>query len=698
MTPPADLSKEAAAARAAELRRELAEHNHRYYVLAAPVISDAEYDRLFAELTAIEEAHPELVTPDSPTRRVGAAPATEFAAVKHEAPMLSLENAFGDTELREFDARLKRFLHLSAAAAITYVAEPKIDGVAVELVYEHGLLVAGSTRGDGVNGEDITQNLKTIRSVPLRLRGTAVPAKLSVRGEVFLPLADFRRHNREREERGEPAFANPRNMAAGSLRQLDPRITAARPLDAFFYGIGVMRGGQAFRSQWELLQGLPAFGLKVNPLIRRAPDIEACIAYYGELSPERDRLPYEIDGVVIKVDDFSLQEELGIKSRSPRWATAVKFPSRQETTRVRDIVVQVGRTGVLTPVALLDPVRIGGVEVRRATLHNMDEVERKDVRIGDTVLVGRAGDVIPEVVQAIVAKRTGAERRFAMPEHCPECGARVVREEGEVAHRCVGLSCPAQLKERIRHFGARGGMDIEGLGDKLVAQLVDRGLVTDVADLYRLDLETVAGLERMAEKSAANLLAAIAGSKAAPFSRFLFALGIRHVGETVARDLARHFGTLDHLLAATAEDLEAVSGVGPQVAAAVAEFFADPENRKVIARLRAAGVAPRGEEAARTSSELAGKRFVFTGTLATMTRQEAERAVVARGARAAGSVSRATDYVVAGEGAGSKAERARELGITILTEQEFRALLAGSGEGGSAGAGGGPPGGKRHSG
>ncbi len=675
MKPDRPQNKVAAARRAAELRREIDEHNHRYYVLAAPVVSDAEYDRLFAELVAIEAAYPELVTADSPTRRVGAAPASEFAAVRHEAPMLSLENAFGADDLLEFDTRIRRFLHLAAEAPIAYVAEPKIDGVAIEVVYERGVLVEGSTRGDGVIGEDITQNLRTIRSLPLHLRGDDIPEKLSVRGEVFLPLADFRRHNREREERGAAPFANPRNMAAGSLRQLDPRVTAARPLDAFFYAIGVQRGGRPLRSQWELLAGLPALGLKVNPLARRCAGIAAAAAYHQELASERDRLPYEIDGTVVKVDDFALQEELGIKSRSPRWATAVKFPSRQETTRVRDIVVQVGRTGVLTPVAVLEPVRIGGVEVRRATLHNMDEIERKDVRIGDTVLVGRAGDVIPEVVQVIAEKRTGKERRFVMPERCPECGAHVEREEGEVASRCAGMSCPAQLKEKIRHFGSRGGLDIEGLGDKLVAQLVERGLVHDAADLYHLDLATVAGLERMAEKSAANLLEAIAVSKRAPLSRFLFALGVRHVGATMARDLARHFGTLERLRAAGEEDLLQVDGVGPEVARAVGAFFADPENRRVLDRLSAAGVAPQAEEGAPTSNELAGKTFVFTGILSGMTRAEAERAVVARGARTTGSISKNTDFVVAGENAGSKAERARELGIAILSEEEFRTLL-----------------------
>jgi DNA ligase (NAD+) len=675
----AALSKDAARRRAAELRREIAEHNHRYHVLDAPVISDAEYDRLFAELTAIEEAHPDLLTPDSPTQRVGAAPAEDFAPVRHQVPMLSLENAFGDEELRDFDRRLKRFLKLDEAAAIGYVAEPKIDGVAVELVYEKAVLVEGSTRGDGVTGEDITQNLRTIRSIPLALRGGAIPEMISVRGEVFLTLAAFRRHNREREERGEPAFANPRNMAAGSLRQLDPRITAARPLDAFFYSVGVKRGGPAAVSQWEILRLLPELGLKVNPLVRRCPDIEAAIAFHRELEGERDRLAYEIDGTVVKVDDLELQERLGVKARSPRWATAVKFPSRQATTVVRDIVVQVGRTGVLTPVAILDPVRVGGVEVRRATLHNQDEVERKDVRIGDTVLVGRAGDVIPEVVQVIGDKRTADARLFTMPDRCPECGARVVREEGEVAYRCLGLACPAQQKERIRHFGSRDGMDIEGLGDKLVSQLVERGLVGDVADLYELDLETLAGLERMAEKSASNLQAAIERSKHAPLHRFLFALGIRHVGAQVARDLARHFGALEALVGASEEEFKAVVGVGPEVARALRQFFADPSNREVIERLGAAGVEPVAEAEAGdrvgADARLAGKTFVFTGTLDTMTRAEAEREVGARGGRASGSVSRSTDYVVIGENAGSKAERARGLGVTMLTEEEFRTLL-----------------------
>ncbi len=674
------MNREEAEKRAAALRRELDEHNYRYYVLDSPIVSDAEYDRLLAELAAIEGDFPDLVTPDSPTQRVGAAPAAEFAPVKHEVAMLSLENAFGADELREFDARIRRFLHLQAGTAVAFVAEPKIDGVAVELVYENGILIQGSTRGDGSTGEDITQNLRTIRAIPVRLRGDrgAVPARLSVRAEVFLPLADFRRHNREREERGEPAFANPRNMAAGSLRQLDPRITAARPLDACFYSIGVQRGGPPIRSQWELLHYLPELGFRVNPLARRCNDIDACVEYVQDLEPRRDSLAYEIDGAVIKVDDFALQDELGVKSRSPRWATAVKFASRQATTVVRAIRVQVGRTGVLTPVALLEPVHLSGVEVRRATLHNLDEVERKDVRIGDTVLVGRAGDVIPEVVQVITDRRTGAERRFTMPESCPVCGSRVVREEGEVAFRCIGLACPAQLRERLRHFGSRGGMDIEGLGDKLVAKLVERGLVKDVADLYHLDAGTLAELERMAEKSAANLIAAIERSKQAPLHRLIFALGIRHVGEHVARLLADHFGDLDALARATEEELDQVGGVGPELARAIAEFFGDPANRGVLERLAAAGVRPRAE-IERTSSALAGRTFVFTGTLTGMTRQEAEREVARRGARAVASVSKTTDFVVVGENPGSKADRARELGLEVLSEEQFRALLGAEG-------------------
>ena len=672
------MNRELARRRAEELRRELADHNHRYYVLDSPVVSDAEYDRLFAELKAIEAEHPELATPDSPTQRVGALPASEFAPVKRATPMLSLENAFGEEELREFEARTRRFLALAPEVPIPYVAEPKIDGVAVDLMYEDGAFVVGSTRGDGTTGEDITQNLRTIRSIPLRLRSTGesgeIPAQLSVRGEVFMALADFRRHNREREERGEPAFANPRNMTAGSLRQLDSRITAARPLDAFFYTIGVKRGGPRIRSQWELLQYLPALGFKVNPLARQVSDLDAAAAFVRELEARRDNLPYEIDGAVIKVDEFALQEELGVKSRSPRWAIAVKFASRQETTQIKDIVVQVGRTGVLTPVAVLSPVRVGGVEVRRATLHNLDEIERKDVRIGDTVLVGRAGDVIPEVVQVITDKRTGDERQFVMPERCPECGSEVEREEGGVAFRCLGLACPAQVKERIRHFAGRGGMDIAGLGDKLVHQLVERQMIRDVADLYGLDLPTLAGLERMGEKSAANLLAAIAASKAAPLERFLFALGIRHVGETVARDLAASFGALAPIMAATEEALLAVDGVGPEVAHAVQSFFADPANRQAIERLLAAGVAPQGPARA-DSAALAGKSFVFTGTLGKMSRHEAEEVVRAHGGKVGSTVSKATHFLVAGENPGSKAERARAVGVPILTEDEFLAML-----------------------
>ena len=684
---------DAARRRAEELRRQIAEHNHRYHVLDAPVISDAEYDRLFRELVELEAEHPDLATPDSPTRRVGAAPASEFPPVRHETPMLSLENAFGEEELRAFEARARRFLRIGAEHPIAYVAEPKIDGVAVELVYEHGVLKVGSTRGDGIVGEDITQNLKTIRSIPLRLRsgdspraegqraGSAasapaapIPDLLSVRGEVYMAIGDFRRYNREREARGEPAFANPRNMAAGSLRQLDPRITAARPLAAFFYAIGVMRGGPSIRSQSALLAYLPELGLKVNPLIRAGLDLDAAVTYYHELEARRDELPYEIDGAVVKVDDFALQEELGIKSRTPRWATAVKFASRQETTRIEDIAVYVGRTGILTPVAMLEPVRIGGVEVRRATLHNQDEIDRKDVRIGDTVLVGRAGDVIPEVVQVILEKRTGNERRFVMPENCPVCGAHVVREEGAVAYRCAGLACPAQQRERIRHFGSRGGLDIEGLGDKLVAQLVDRGLVRDVSDLFHLDAETLASLDRMGEKSAANLVAAIAASKSARLDRFLFGLGIRHVGETVARDLAAQFRALAPILAASEEDLLRVEGVGPEVARAVREFFADPENRRAIDRLLAAGVDPRPATGP-AGGILEGKTFVFTGTLARMTRHEAESAVAARGGKVGSSVAKTTSYVVLGENPGSKADRARDLGIALLTEDEFIALI-----------------------
>jgi DNA ligase (NAD+) len=657
------------------LRQEVEHHNHRYYVLDDPEISDAEYDALFRRLQALEEAHPALRTPDSPTQRVGAPPLEKFRTVRHRLPMLSLQNVTSAAELAEFDARVRKFLNV---ARVAYVGEPKVDGVAVELVYEHGRLATASTRGDGLVGEDITQNVRTIRSVPLRLRavGGSVPRLAEVRGEVFLPLAAFRRLNREREESGQPPFANPRNAAAGSLKQLDPNVTAARPLDFVCHGVGTLEGRHRPATHWEALQTLAAAGLKPVPRSRVLESLEDTDAFFRALEAERDDLPYEIDGLVVKVNDLALQERLGEVSRSPRWAVAYKFKPRQATTRVVAIVPSVGRTGVLTPTAELEPVRVGGVTVRNASLHNMDEVRRKDVRVGDTVLLERAGDVIPYVVKVVTGRRTGRERRFRMPRRCPVCGAEVVRPEGEVAYRCIGLRCPAKLKQAVRFFGARGAMDVEGLGEKLVEQLVDRGLVRDLSDLYHLDEATLAGLERMGRKSAANLRAQIERSKETTLPRFLVSLGIRQVGEATAKALADHFATLERLLDAGEEELQEVRDVGPEVAASIRQFFAERQNRQVIAALLAAGVRP--APATRPKGPLAGKKLVLTGGLAAMTRPEAQRRIEALGGRVVSSVSRETDWVVVGADPGSKLARAKALGVRTLDEDAFLRLLGGT--------------------
>jgi len=655
----------------AHLRREIERHNHRYYVLDDPEISDAEYDALFRRLQALEEAHPELRTPDSPTQRVGAAPLAEFATARHRQPMLSLQNVTTPEEMAAFDERARKFL---GRERIEYVAEPKIDGVAVELVYERGVLTVGSTRGDGTVGENVTPNIRTIRSVPLRLRSEArkPPELLEVRGEVYLPLRAFQKLNREREEAGQPVFANPRNAAAGSLKQLDPAITAARPLDFVCHGVGEIRGAR-FATHWETLQALADAGLKPVPMSRVCDTLEDVVAFFAELEAKRDRLGYEIDGVVVKVNDLALQKRLGEISRSPRWAVAYKFKPRQAITRVNAIVPSVGRTGVLTPIAELEPVAVGGVTIRNASLHNMDEIERKDVRIGDTVLIERAGDVIPYVVKVLAEKRTGKEKKFRMPRKCPVCGAEVVRAEGEVAYRCIGLSCPAQLKQAVRFFGARGAMDIEGLGEKLVDQLVERGLVRDLADLYRLDEDTLAGLERMGKKSAANLRAQIERSKQTTLPHFLVALGIRQVGEATAKALAEHFGRLDRLMDASEEELQEVRDVGPEVAASIRRFFAERQNRKVIQRLLDLGVKP--APVTRAKGPLAGKKLVLTGGLAAMTRPEAQRRIEALGGRVVSSVSKETDYVVAGADPGSKLAKAKKLGVPVLEEDAFLRLL-----------------------
>lgn len=665
------MASEAIKKRVEKLREEIEYHNYRYYILDRPEISDAQYDRLMGELEKLEKDYPELRSPNSPTQRVGASPLEEFEIVRHTIPMLSLANAFDETEARDFDKRVKKFLGTSEE--VEYVAEPKFDGLAIELVYERGQFVVGSTRGDGVNGENITQNLRTIKTIPLQLirKEIPVPDRLEVRGEAIMQLKKFKELNRKREEIGEPPFANPRNAGAGSVRQLDPKITAERPLETYLYGLGEVRGW-TFKTQWEVLKTLPKWGLRTNPHVRKCKGIEEVLDYYREMNEKRETLPYEIDGTVIKVNRFDLQVRLGEIARSPRWALAFKFQPKQETTKILDIRVQVGRTGVLTPVAVMEPVKVGGVEVSRATLHNQDEIDKKDVRVGDTVVIQRAGDVIPEVVEVIPSKRKGTEKKFKMPSKCPVCGAEVVKEEA--IHRCIGLDCPAQLKGRIRHFASKRAMDIEGLGVKLIDQLVDKGLVKDVADIYYIKKEQLIELERMADKSAQNIIDAIEKSKTKPLSKFLYALGIRHVGETTAEDLARHFQRLDDFFDLSEEDLMEVEGIGPEVAASVYQFFRDKKNRESIALLKKAGVKVI-EPKAKEKGKLAGKTFLFTGALKTLERDEARTLVESLGGMTASSVSKKVDFVVVGEDPGSKFDKAKELGIKTLTEEEFKKMV-----------------------
>lgn len=666
----------AVSARAQQLRAELEQHNHRYYVLDSPTISDAEYDQLFRELQQLETDYPELRTADSPTQRVGGAPAAEFRQVQHRLPMLSLNNAFTDEEVIAFDKRIRERLERDA---IEYAVEPKFDGLAISLIYEDGFLALAATRGDGFTGEEVTANIKTIHAIPLRLTLTTPPKLLEVRGEVLMLKRDFERLNAAQRAKGEKEFANPRNAAAGALRQLDSKITASRKLTFFAYAWGAVEGFALPAQHSAVMDSLANMGLPVCAERQVVSGAAGLLAFYRTLGEKRASLPYDIDGVVYKVNSLSAQNELGFVSRAPRFALAHKYPAQEMPTQVLDIDVQVGRTGAITPVARLKPVFVGGVNVTNATLHNEDEVRRKDVRIGDTVLVRRAGDVIPEVVSVLLEQRPADARAFVMPLVCPVCGSHIIRLPDEAVARCSGgLFCAAQRKQALLHFANRRALDVEGLGDKLVEQLVDVGLVHTPADIYQLDLPALANLDRMAAKSASNVLAAIQHSKQTSLARFIYAMGIRNVGEATAKDLARDFGSLDALMAADEARLLEVNDVGPVVAQSIEQFFAEPHNREVIAQLRAAGV-QWPETSGRTASvptALAGKTFVLTGTLPTMTRDAAKAALEAMGAKVAGSVSKKTDYVVAGVEAGSKLEKAQELGVPVLDEAGLQAMLA----------------------
>jgi len=657
-----------------KLRGEIRHHEYRYYVLSDPEISDFEFDKLIKRLQELEAQHPELVTPDSPTQRVGGQPAEEFPKVRHSVPMLSLDNTYSVDELREFDRRVRE---LAGREKVDYVGELKLDGLSMSLTYENGVLVHGVTRGDGTTGEDVTSNVKTIRSVPLRiepkkLEAIGNPKRFEVRGEVIMTLKAFEETNARREAAGEPKFANPRNSAAGTMRQLDPRIVAERRLDMYLYQL-LVNGRVPLADHAKMLDALGKMGFKVNPHRTLCRSFEELLAYIQEWESKRDSLDYEIDGIVVKVNDTRLWEELGTTAKSPRWAVAFKYPARQATTRVNDIRAQVGRTGTLTPVADLEPVDVGGVTVSHATLHNMDEIERLGVKIGDTVLIQRAGEVIPQVVKVVKAAPDG--REFKMPRKCPVCGGDVHRSEGEVAYRCVNAACPARLKESLLYFAGRRAMNIDGLGDKLVDQLVNKGLVHDVADLYRLTHEQLANLERMGDKSAQNLVEEIENSKKAELARLIFALGIRFVGERTGQLLADHFGSLDKLAKASEEELLQVEEVGPRVSEAIREFFGEKRNRDVIEKLRKAGLQFEQKKARNAEGKLAGKQFVLTGTLPTYSREEATRMIEEAGGRVTGSVSKKTDYVVFGADPGSKLEKARSLGVKTIDETALRRLL-----------------------
>jgi DNA ligase (NAD+) len=656
-----------------ELRDKLRRHEYLYYVLDQPEISDAAYDRLMKRLEELEAAHPELTTSDSPTVRVGGAPREGFQTVQHGRPMLSLDNAMSYDQLRDFDRRVRQG---SGREKIEYIAEHKFDGLSLSLQYEHGGLARGVTRGDGRTGEDVTANVRTIRSIPLRvdlavLKKLKLPNTFDVRGEVLMPLKSFEAMNRQQEESGAKIFVNPRNAAAGSVRVLDPSITARRRLEFFAYYF-LVDGEVPFAKHSESLQALKQLHFRASEDWKLCNGIDEVLAYCDAWEPKREKLPYEIDGVVVKVNSIAIQRELGYTAKSPRWAVAYKYPARQETTVVNDIRVQVGRTGTLTPVAVLEPVQVGGVTVSRSTLHNMDEIERLGLQIGDTVLIERAGEVIPHVLK--VTKEGANRRSFRMPKTCPECGSAIHRAEEEVAYRCVNASCPAKRRESLLHFASRHAMDINGLGDKIVDQLVDKKMVKDVADLYTLKLDEVANLERLGEKSAQNLLGQIAASKKHTLARLIYALGIRMVGERTAQLLAAHFSSLDELAAAKEEQLFEVTEVGPKVAAAIVEFFSEPANRQIIKKLEKAGVRPTEEKRVLKSQKFAGKSFVFTGSLANRSREEAGQLVMLHGGKVSGSVSKKTDYVVVGADPGSKYDKAKELGVAILTELEFEKL------------------------
>jgi DNA ligase (NAD+) len=655
------------------LREQINYHNHLYYVLDNPEVSDAEYDRLFDELSELEKKYPELITPDSPTQRVGATPSEEFKTVAHGLPMLSLNKSTSEAEFMDFH---RRVLELSGVSEreIRYTLEPKFDGLAVELVYERGILTVGATRGDGLVGEDVITNLRTVRSIPLRLMGKPNPDLIEVRGEVIMHKDDFDRLNEEREKKGEPLFANPRNAAAGSVRQLDPRVTSTRPLNMFAYSIGRVEG-KNLTNHWESILYLKELGFKISQYVQLCEDVGQVKRYYEKILNLRNDLPYEIDGIVIKVNEFALQAKMGELSRSPRWAVAWKFPAQQENTLIRDIIVSVGRTGALTPVAILEPVRVGGVKVSRATLHNEDEVRKKDVRIGDTVVIQRAGDVIPEVVKVVESKRTGKEKAFTMPDQCPVCGSKVERPPGEAINRCTGIACPAQIKENLSHFVSKPGMNMDGIGFKFLEQMVDKGIIRDQADLYFLEKEDLMKMDRMGDKLAENMLNAIDRSRKPDLSNLIYALGIRNVGQHLASVLAKNFKSIDNLARQTVEDLAQVHEIGPIVAQSIYNFFHNPRNLQVLDKLKKGGMIFPFEEAVAKETRLSGKTFVLTGGLDAFTRDQAKKIIEDMGGRVASSVSKKTDFVVVGKDPGSKYDTALKLGIKTLNENEFKNMI-----------------------